>query len=105
MTPLNVSSIGLGGKASICWSFFWRGFVMMIGSMLAGGVLGGVFGAIVGAIGLSKGSALAVMLLGSATLGALAGLTFLYLYIRWLLSSRLGRFRLVLVLADDAAAT
>ncbi len=33
-------------------------------------------------------------------LGLLTGLFFFYLYVRWLLASRLGAFRLVLVLAD-----
>lgn len=82
-----------GAKATLTWSFFWRSIVIGFGSALAGGVLGSVTGFAFDAAGLSLEQVLVV----SGFLGVLIGLFFLVLYIQWLLSGRLGPFRLAAV--------
>jgi hypothetical protein len=96
---MNFETLDFGGKASLCWSFFWRGMLITIGSMLVGAILGGLAGFLIGMVGGRSAIGFAQWVGGA--LGILSGCVFLYLYIRWLLSSRLGRFRLVLVSAAD----
>ena len=96
MTALDIKELPFSSKASICWGFFWRGIAITIGSALGGGVLGGLVGFILGLIGAAKGAAVV-----GGILGLFVGAFFLYLFVRWLLSSRLGNFRLVLVDAHE----
>ena len=107
MATINIRDLSFGAKARICWSFFWRGIVMTVGSMLTGAILGGLFGAIlgfgVGAAGLSPQSIKGVGQILALAVGIGIGFLFLYIYIRWLLSSRLGNYRLVLVSAEDTS--
>lgn len=98
MSPLTFTELSLSAKASICWSFFWRGIVITIASSLTGAVLGGIAGAILGLGGVSRAAPVA-----GGMLGLVAGALFVYFYVRWLLSSRLGQYRLLLVRADEAA--
>ena len=97
MNSIDINSLPLSSKASICWGFFWRGIVASLGSTLCGGVLGAIAGFIFGLAGAPK---LAAAVGGILGLGC--GAFFLYLLIRWLLSSRFGSYKLVLVNADDA---
>lgn len=105
MKQVDFRKLGFAAKAGICWSFFWRGITITIGSMLLGGVLGAVFGFIFGmagsAAGLPKHTVVNVAQGGGFILGLAAGVFFLYVYIRWLLGSRLGAYRLILVSADE----
>jgi len=96
MNPIDINSLPLSSKASICWGFFWRGLVASLGSALCGGVLGGIAGFIFGLIGVPKAAAIV-----GGVLGLGCGAFFLYLLVRWLLSSRLGSYKLVLVPAAD----
>src|SRR5687768_7422519 len=107
MRVLNIRNLGFGAKASLCWSFFWRGIVVTIGSMLAGGALGFLFGAAVALVsGQGHSPSMAqVAQWGGAGLGFLSGAFFLYLYVRWLLGARLGSYRLVLVTAESASVS
>ena len=81
--------------------------VITLGSMVVGFILGLVFGGGIGfvmaAIGASKSSGMHLLQWVSVAGGLGVGAVFCYLYIRWLLSARLGNFRLVLV-ADDTVA-
>jgi len=99
MTKLDIKALSLSSKASICWGFFWRGMVVTLGSLVCSALLAGVIGAICAVFGFSASVTSA---LGSLV-GALSGAVFLYFYVRWLLSARLGRFRLVLVHAQEQA--
>lgn len=105
MDMINIRQLGIGEKAAICWSFFWRAGVVTIGSMLAGGLLGGLFGMVIGiaaaAGGMSRASLALVAPLGGGVIGLLAGCFFLYVYVCWLTGPSLGRFRLVLVRAGS----
>ena len=107
MRTVNIATLGLGAKAGICWSFFWRGMLVTAGSMLVGALLGGILGAILGfgmaAAGLPKGSGMGLIQLAGGGVGVLSGFCFLYLYVRWLLTSRLGGYRLLLVSASEVS--
>jgi hypothetical protein len=96
MNPLDIKKLPFSSKVRICWGFFWRGIVATLGSALCGGLLGGIAGFILGFAGLHT----AAPAVGGA-LGAIAGAFFLYLLVLWLLSSRLGSFRLALIHADE----
>jgi hypothetical protein len=104
MNPLVFQELSLSAKASICWGFFWRGIVATLCSTVCGGLIGEVVGLVLGAIGIPiaivKVIASVYPLLNSL-LGLAVGAIALYLFLRWILASRLGSFRLVLVSADD----
>ena len=91
-----LAAYSVATKALICWSFLWRGIAIGIGSALCGGLLGGIAGAVLGLTGLFKAAPFV-----GGLLGALCGFVFLYFYVRWLLTSRLGQFRLLLVHAEE----
>jgi hypothetical protein len=97
MNPLDIKELPLSSKARICWGFFWRSIVAALGSALGGGLLGGIAGFLLALAGIPK----AVVPVVGGLLGAVCGAFFLYLLVRWLLSSRLGSFRLVLIHADE----
>jgi len=96
MNPLDIKELPFSSKARICWGFFWRGIVITLGSTLCGALLGGVAGFILGFAGAPQAAAPVGGLLGVVT-----GAFFIYLFLRWLLSSRLGNFRLLLVHAQE----
>jgi ABC-type amino acid transport system permease subunit len=102
MESINISLLGFGEKLSICWSFLWRGILITLGSMIVGGILGGLIGFLIVVSGVTKQTGMPVVQVLGFGVGFLSGCGFLYVYIRWLLSSRLGKFRLVLILADGA---
>jgi len=97
MSTLNIKELPLLSKARICWGFFWRGIVATIGSALCGGLLGVIAGFILALIGAPRGAGVVV----GGVLGTLSGLFFLYLLVRWLLSTRIGSYRLVLTHAAE----
>jgi ABC-type amino acid transport system permease subunit len=101
MESLKISSLGFGAKASICWSFFWRGVLITLGSAVAGAILGAIVGFVVAASGIPRQPGLRLAQFAGGGAGLISGAVFLYLYIRWLLSARLGKYRLLLVSADD----
>lgn len=107
MTTVDIRMLSFGAKAGICWSAFWRGILVTLGSMLTGGVLGGVVGGVMGFFlslaGLQLQTIQGLAMVVGVVLGLSAGGVFLYLYIRWLLSSNLGAYRLVLVEANAAS--
>ena len=96
MGVVDISSLPFSSKAGLCWSFFWRGLVITLGSSLAGGLLGFVIGFMFALAGLPV--ELIQIVCGLA--GLVAGCFFFYLYVKWLLSSQLGRYRLQLVHND-----
>ena len=96
MTPIDFKELPTLSQAGIVWSFFWRGIATTLGSALCGALLGGIVGFALGISGIGRS---ALPLIGGLV-GLLTGLFFFYLYVRWLLASRLGHFRLVLVPAD-----
>ena len=96
MNPLDIKELPLSSKARICWGFMWRGIAMTIGSMLCGGLLGGIAGFGLALVGVPKAAPVV-----GGILGAITGIFFIYLFVRWLLSSRIGSFRLALVHAQE----
>lgn len=101
---LNIKTLPFQSKARICWGFFWRSIVVGIGSGLSGALIGGVVGGILGVLlyltGTSDPDGLYLIQIVSGVLGVLWGCFCFYFYIRWLLSSKLGKYRLLLVHAD-----
>lgn len=100
MAPIDITTLDLGRKIAICWSFLWRGVAITLGSMLAGGLLGGLLGFLLAVTGMARVSGPQLVQVAGTLVGGLTGLFFMYLYVRWLLTSRLGRYRLLLVPAD-----
>ncbi len=96
MTPIDFKELTTLSQAGIVWGFFWRCIATALGSALCGALLGGIVGFVLGISGIARS---AIPMIGGL-LGLLTGLFFFYLYVRWLLASRLGAFRLVLVLPD-----
>jgi ABC-type amino acid transport system permease subunit len=102
MHPVDIRTLNFVGKAGVCWSFFWRGALVTLGSTLVGGLLGAIAGFVLAMAGLGAGAGLATIKTVGMCLGGLTGVAFLYLYVRWLLTARLGRYRLVLVQAGPS---
>lgn len=99
MGIVDISSLPFSSKAGLCWSFFWRGLVIGLGSSLAGGVLGFVIGFVFALVGLP----IELIQIVGGLAGLIAGCFFLYVYVKWLLSARLGTYRLQLVRDDGQA--
>ncbi len=102
MQPVDIRSLNFLSKAGLCWSFFWRGILITLLSMLVGGILGGLFGFVMAMAGASKSTGMAIVQSGGLVLGLVSGCFCLYLYVKWLLSARLGGFRLMLVRSEAA---
>lgn len=96
MNPIDFKSLPLSSKASIFWGFSWRGLVVTLASALCGALLGGIAGLICALIRVPRAAGFV-----GGFLGLGCGVFFLYLLIHWLLSTRMGRFKLVLISADD----
>jgi len=96
MGVVDIKSLPFSSKAGLCWSFFWRGLVITMGSSLAGGLLGFVIGLVFTLAGLP----VELIQIVAGLAGLVAGCFFLYLYVKWLLSSQLGPYRLQLVHND-----
>lgn len=93
MNILEIKELPLSSKANICWGFFWRGILVTLGSTIFGALIGGMIGFVFAILGIPK--SVGTVVAGIA--GLISGAYFLYFYVRWLLSSRLGGFKLVLV--------
>lgn len=105
MTPLDIRKLNFLSKVQICWSFLWRALSVGLGSAIAGGILGGILGVgvavVVHAIGMPNDVGRRFVTYSGAAIGGATGMVFFYIYVRWLLGSPLGRYRLVLLSADD----
>jgi ABC-type amino acid transport system permease subunit len=97
MNKLEIRTLPFFSKVSICWSFFWRSGVVTLVSAACGALSGGVLGFIFALLGMPRSS----ISIAGGLAGLLIGLVSFYVLVRWLLSSRLGGFRLVLVNASD----
>jgi hypothetical protein len=97
MNNVNLEDLPFSAKARIVWGFLWRALMTTVGSSLCGGILGGIAGVIVGIFNFPKTSGA----IAGGVIGAICGVYFLYLLIRWLLKSRIGNFKLVLMQVTD----
>jgi hypothetical protein len=100
MSPLNevdVRSLPFSAKAALTWSFLWRGLLITILSSVLGGLVGGLAGFVLGVLGFPLEAISLVAGLG----GFAIGMACIFLWIQWLLTSRLGGFRLKLVRTDQ----
>ena len=96
LNTLEFGSLPFSAKAALAWSFFWRGLVTTIASSVLGGILGAMVGFVLGFLGFPLG---AIQFFGGL-LGIGVGLACFFMLVQWLLTARLGKFRLKLVRAD-----
>jgi hypothetical protein len=101
---LNFKTLPFRSKARICWGFFWRSIVLALGASLTGGIIGGILGGVLGVAfhfsSTTESDALHLIQIICGITGLLWGCVCFYFYIRWLLTSKLGNYRLLLVHAD-----
>ncbi len=97
MNTLDINDLSFSSKAQICWGFFWRGIAITIASTLCSALIGGITGVVLALIGAPKG---AVTIIGGV-LGLSCGMYFIYLLVLWLLTTRIGNFKLVLTHAEE----
>lgn len=107
MQALDFRRLAPRSRLALCWSFLWRGVVITFASMAAGAIIGALFGAVLGlvaaALGIPSRAMAGTVQLAGIVIGVGCGLLFFYVYVRWLLTGRLGRFRLVLVEDREAS--
>ncbi len=94
---LDIKQLPTVDKFVIGWGFMWRGLLITICSAIAGALIGGLLGFLSAAIGLPKGSG---AILGGIA-GIFVGIYFLYIWLRWILSAKLGSYRLELHRIDQ----
>jgi hypothetical protein len=104
IAPVAVSDVSGREWASLMWGFFWRGIVFTIGCAFGGAIAGGICGAIIGVVmgvaGFPLQRITSVTQSVGFVLGLVVGILGLRVYITWLLQSRFGPFRLVLIRRD-----
>ena len=107
MNAIDFKALPVAAKVAITWSFFWRALLIGIASTLCSGLAGGIVGFMMGMVLGAAGFPIEAIQFFGAILGFVIGVTigflFFMLYIQWLLSSRLGQFRLLLVRANEGA--
>ncbi len=107
MNEISIKQIARGEKWQLIRGIAWRGLIVVIGSNIAGIILANMIGNMVGAYLAEKGQmpspdlVTGLSVLGLA-LSVVIGVVFFYLYVRWLLAAKLGKFRMVLVRNDTA---
>lgn len=101
MGVVDVGSLPFSAKAAVTWSFFWRALLIGLGSSLTAGLAGFVIGFVCAVAGLP----IEFIQIFGLLAGLIVGFFFFYLYIQWLLSTRLGTYRLQLVRDDVQSLT
>ena len=106
-TIIDYKTLSFREKATLTYSFAWRGVAVTAGSvfcaMLVGGIAGFIIGMLVSVTGAMPSQRIAdVARIAGFCTGIGISVTFLFLYVRWLLTRRLGGYRLLLVRADSA---
>lgn len=108
MVEVEFRKLAAGARARVYWSFLWRGLVATAASAFVGKLMG--MGAAVFVLAIGRAAALPpptirlMAQLSGLTISVVVSLVCFYIYIRWLLESRLGRHRLVLVATDPPVA-
>lgn len=97
MNKQEITTLPFSAKIAISWSFLWRSVVVGLAAGVCSTVAGGILGFVFALVGMPRSS----VPIAAGLVGLLIGFLFLYVFIRWLLSSHLGRFKLVLVNASD----
>ena len=82
-----------GRVVHVWWAWFWRSLVASLGAGVAGGVIGGVAGAVLGLAGARPSQVVYVTI----PIGLVIGFVASILTMKWLLTSKLGEFRISLV--------
>jgi hypothetical protein len=101
MNQLDIRELPLSAKVAITWEFFWRGILTFLLASVLGFLLLLLPGLAMSWLGLlSNDKAFETFeLVGRVAVPAVY-LFALYFYVRWLLTSQLGAYRLVLVPAE-----
>lgn len=88
---LDIRTLPIGSKVGICWGFLWRGSVVSLGSMVISLVLGFLIE--------NQTSSVVLIFLGLVMMGT--GFYCIYLWVMWLLTTSIGRFKLLLVNSSE----
>ncbi len=98
---VNPKELTLPDWLRLWWGFAWRGLLIMAVSFLAGGALGFLTGVVIGLVLVMCGLDIAPfklpMQLFGGCLGIVIGIGFFTVWFKWILRSRFGGLRLVLV--------
>lgn len=111
MSVVDFDALDRGARLRVVWGFFWRNSVTTAISMaiafLVGTVVGYVGALVLAILGVPIGQSAPVLGVLSAIVGIGAGAIMYWVYVDWLLSSKLGRYRLCLVteVIDPAMGT
>ncbi len=89
---------------AIAWSFFWRGLIIVLLSMLCGALVGGLLGFIVGLVCVLvkipfDGIKLPFQI-AAGTIGCGIGFLFIIVQLRWALNAKYKGFRLAIIKDD-----
>lgn len=82
--------LSFGERVALTWSLFWRASVVGVLSMIVSGLIGFGVGYALAAAGFS----LATVQVAGVIIGLANGLGSWFVYVWWILSARLGKYRL-----------
>jgi hypothetical protein len=109
MIVVSIRNIEWRDQASLYWSFLWRLLAATAGSLVLAGIIGNfsgiVFNILAAMRGLERHAMDMPILIAGGLVGALVALVSFYFLLRWLLKSKLGQYRLVLVEAGEVPDT
>src|SRR4051812_38281971 len=106
MIVVSMRNLDWRERVGVFWSFLWRALTAAAGTVIVAGTFGIFSGTVVNIAGAMMGMNkyavdMPMQIIGGLT-GALVGVLSLYILLRWLLRTKLGQYRLVLVDANEA---
>jgi hypothetical protein len=109
MIVVSIRNIEWRDQAGLYWSFLWRLLAATAASLGLAAIIGNFGGIVFNILGAMKGLERHVMempiLLTGGLVGTLVAVVLFYFLLRWLLKSKLGQYRLVLVEAGEVPDT
>ena len=109
MIVVGLNNLEWSDKAGVFWSFLWRLLAATAGSIIVAVIVGifsrNAFGILSAMMGMHKYDTTIPMQALGLVMGAIVGVVLLSFLLRWLLRSKLGQYRLVLVEASEAPDT
>lgn len=100
METHELRTLGRGDRVRICWGFFWRAVLTTVASSACGFLAGGVVGFLLALMGLPPEYLGVAQVMGGLA-GVVVAFCFLWIYVHWLFSARIGKYRLRLVDASE----
>lgn len=102
MTHYTLQTLERQEAGAVHLGIIWRGVVVVLGSNITGIIVANALGVLLGNMLADSGKDLSPSMItalsyAGVALSVLIGIAFIYINLRWLLSVRLGNYRLVLV--------